>query len=196
MANQLQLQQEQQGQKSQEKEMMTFDALSYIDKDYDDPRVKEVVHTLIEEEMAAFEPPDYLADKPMPKMRFQSPLLKAEWTRVRSGRTMEPMDASRYDLQPPRGTAVEDEGSWKCALDNARAQTEHQHNRYGVNSRVLNNLELFKLLMVECSDGCPYCRSYTLLLWHLGQILVTFVSKGHKRFYKCKYPASVVLKLE
>lgn len=105
------------------------DALSYIDKDYDDPRMKQVVHSLIEEEMAAFEPPDYLEDKPAPKTRFQSPLLKAEWARVRAGKAMDTMDTSRYELQPPQGAAAEDETAWKRALNNARAQTEHQHNR-------------------------------------------------------------------
>jgi len=109
----------------------TADALSYIDKDYDDPRMKEIVHSLIEEEMAAFDPPDYLADKPSPAIRFQSPLLKAEWARVRAEKPMEPMDTSRYELQPPSGKAAEDEAEWKRALDNARAQTEHQHNRFG-----------------------------------------------------------------
>lgn len=106
------------------------DALSYIDKDYDDPRMKQVVHSLIEEEMAAFEPPDYLEDKPAPKMRFPSPLLKAEWARVRAGKAMDTMDTSRYELQPPQGAAAEDETAWRRALNNARAQTEHQHNRY------------------------------------------------------------------
>lgn len=105
------------------------DALSYIDKDYDDPRIKQVVHSLIEEEMAAFEPPDYLASKPVPRTRFTSPLLKTEWARVRAGKAMDTMDTSRYDLQPPKGKAAEDEVAWKRALDNARAQTEHQHNR-------------------------------------------------------------------
>lgn len=104
-------------------------ALSYIDKDYDDPRMKQIVHSLIEEEMAAFEPRDYLADKPAPRTRFQSPLLKSEWARVRAEKAMEPMDTSRYDLQPPQGAAAENETAWKRSLDNARAQTEHQHNR-------------------------------------------------------------------
>lgn len=109
----------------------TADALSYIDKDYDDPQMKQVVHSLIEEEMAAFEPPDYLADKPTPTTKFRSPLLEAEWARVQADEVMEPMDTSRYDLQPPQGAAAEDEGAWKRAVDNVRAQTEHQHNRCG-----------------------------------------------------------------
>lgn len=131
---QLQQQQQQQEEKEQQEKLQRLaatDALSYIDKDYDDPRMKQVVHSLIEEEMAAFEPPDYLADKPAPKTRFQSPLLKAEWTRVRADRPMDAMDTSRYDLQPPQGAAAEDEAAWRRALDNARAQTEHQHNRCG-----------------------------------------------------------------
>lgn len=111
-------------------EQQHLSALSYIDKDYDDPRMKQIVHSLIEEEMAAFEPPDYLADKPAPRTRFQSPLLKSEWARVRAEKAMEPMDTSRYDLQPPQGAAAENETAWKRSLDNARAQTEHQHNRW------------------------------------------------------------------
>ncbi|CAN0471468.1 unnamed protein product [Ascophyllum nodosum] len=50
---------------------------------------------------------------------------------------MDPIDTSRYDLQPPQGAAAEDEGAWKRALNNIRAQTEHQHNR-------LLNLELLQ----------------------------------------------------
>lgn len=107
----------------------TADALSYIDKDYDDPQMKQVVHSLIEEEMAAFDPPDYLADKPAPATRFTSPLLESEWARVQAEKAMEPMDTSRYDLQPPQGKEAEDEGAWKRAVDNVRAQAEHQHNR-------------------------------------------------------------------
>lgn len=105
-------------------------ALSYIDKGYDDPQMKQIVHSLIQDEMAAFEPLDYLADKPAPRTRFKSPLLKSEWARVRAEKAMEPMDTSRYDLQPPQGAAAENEVAWKRSLDNARAQTEHQHNRY------------------------------------------------------------------
>lgn len=130
-------------QKEQDRQLAAKDALSYIDKDYDDPRMKQTVHSLIEEEMAAFDPPDYLADKPPPKMRFQSPLLKAEWARVRAGIQMDPIDTSRYDLQPPQGAAAEDEMAWKRALGNVRAQTEHQHNRCA-NSAVGNAISLIR----------------------------------------------------
>lgn len=124
-------QQHQEKQEEQEEQQPSLiDALSYIDRDYDDPSMKEVVHSLIEEEMASFEPPDYLAQKPAPKLQFNSPILKAEWTRVRLGRAMELMDTSRYELQPPRNAAAEDDTAWKRAIDNARAQVEHQHNRY------------------------------------------------------------------
>lgn len=125
------------------------DALSYIDKDYDDPRMKQMVHSLIEEEMAAFEPPDYLADKPAPSTRFASPLLKSEWARVRAGKPMDPMDTSRYDLQPPQGAAAEDEAAWKRALDNARAQTEHQHNRF-----VRQFVVLLRVCLFVCVNVC------------------------------------------
>ncbi|CAN0374949.1 unnamed protein product [Discosporangium mesarthrocarpum] len=113
------------------------DALSYIDKEYEDPQIQQIVHSLIEEEMAAFDPPDYLAGRPAPKLRFGSPLLKSEWERMVAGVPMKTMDTSRYDLQPPRGSAAEDEKAWREAVNNARAQTEHQLNR-------LLNLELLQ----------------------------------------------------
>ncbi|CAM9518026.1 unnamed protein product [Ectocarpus sp. 12 AP-2014] len=130
---------EEEQQQQQQQPASTADALSYIDKDYDDPRMKEIVHSLIEEEMAAFEPPDYLADKPLPATRFKSPLLKSEWARVRAEKPLDVMDTSRYDLQPPQGAAAEDEAAWKRALDNARAQTEHQHNSRLLNLELLQN---------------------------------------------------------
>ncbi|CAM9168000.1 unnamed protein product, partial [Hapterophycus canaliculatus] len=101
--------------------------------------MQQMVHSLIEEEMAAFDPPDYLADKPAPSTRFTSPLLKSEWARVRAGKPMDPMDTSRYDLQPPQGAAAEEETAWKRALDNVRAQTEHQHNSRLLNLELLQN---------------------------------------------------------
>ena len=146
----------------------TADALSYIDKDYDDPQMKQVVHSLIEEEMAAFDPPDYLADKPAPTTRFQSPLLKSEWARVQAEKPMEPMDTSRYDLQPPQGAAAEDEGAWKRAVDNVRAQTEHQHNRC---VRVVAWWEdagqcLFKRLTLEVKCLLPWCAGTVCFTEH------------------------------
>lgn len=137
----------------QQQPSSALDALSYIDKDYDDPRMQQMVHSLIEEEMAAFDPPDYLADKPAPSTRFTSPLLKSEWARVRAGKPMDPMDTSRYDLQPPQGAAAEDEAAWKRALDNVRAQTEHQHNRCVGRRLCVNENLRTRLPLDRCVSG-------------------------------------------
>ncbi|CAM9431980.1 unnamed protein product, partial [Choristocarpus tenellus] len=99
--------------------------------------IKQIVHSLIEEEMAAFDPPDYLVGKPAPRLRFASKLLKEEWDRVSAGIPMKVIDTSRYELQQPQGPMAEDEEAWKGAVDNARAQIEHQQNR-------LLNLELLQ----------------------------------------------------
>ena len=55
-----------------------FDALPYIDKDYEDPHIRAAVQSIIVAEMRKFTPRDYLANYPLPQLRFESPLLKVE----------------------------------------------------------------------------------------------------------------------
>ena len=43
-----------------------LDALPYIDREYEDPAVQAMVRSMIEAEMAAMEPRDYLAHLPPP----------------------------------------------------------------------------------------------------------------------------------
>ena len=51
-----------------------FDALPYIDKEYDNPLVQDAVHQLISNEMRAFVPRNYISHLPYPKVRVvQSP---------------------------------------------------------------------------------------------------------------------------
>merc|ERR1719379_1733102 len=79
------------------------DALPYIDTQLGQTEVAAQVKALIEEEMANFEPRDYLASLPPPELRLlESPLLKQEMERVESGRPLIGIDTSRYSLQEPQ----------------------------------------------------------------------------------------------
>ena len=82
-------------------------------------------------------PADYLASlpPPPPSSLADRPLAAAELARVASGQPLPPLDASRFRLDPPPASRRSDPGAWRAALDNARAQLEHQHTR-------LLNLEL------------------------------------------------------
>lgn len=82
-------------------------------------------------------PADYLASlpPPPPSSLADRPLAAAELARVASGQPLPPLDASRFRLDPPPASRWSDPGAWRAALDNARAQLEHQHTR-------LLNLEL------------------------------------------------------
>jgi pre-mRNA-splicing factor SPF27 len=55
--------------------------------------------------------------------------------RCAAGEPLPPPDASRYRLEPPAGAAAGDAAAWAAAVDNAKAQLEHQALR-------VQNLEL------------------------------------------------------
>ncbi|KAG0229689.1 hypothetical protein BGW42_001396 [Actinomortierella wolfii] len=99
-------------------------------------------------------------------------LILQELERVRKGKPMDPLDLTRYQLQPPSSTAPSDttasssipdaisgvseelpEGreTWKAAVANANAQLEHQQQRlvnlellqkYGANAWNIHNYQL------------------------------------------------------
>ena len=54
-------------------------------------------------------------------------MLQAELERVSSHRLLPPLDTTRYQLPAP--TKPESEEEWAAALQNARAQLEHQRLR-------------------------------------------------------------------
>jgi pre-mRNA-splicing factor SPF27 len=58
-----------------------------------------------------------------------------DYARHTSGAPLPPPDTSRYRLDPPTESAAEDPAAWQAALDNAKAQLEHQALR-------IQNLEL------------------------------------------------------
>ncbi|KAG5177711.1 Pre-mRNA-splicing factor SPF27 [Tribonema minus] len=117
------------------------DALPYIDKEYDDPRTQEVVHGLIEEEMARFRPKEYLRDRAIGHYNLafkKGSILAAELARVSKGVPMAALDQTRYEVRAPDGAKAEDLGAWRDAVRNAKAQLGHQYNRQ-LNLELLGN---------------------------------------------------------
>ena len=117
-----------------------FDALPYLDSEYDHPAVQEQVHALIAAEMRTFTPrSDYLSHLPYPKSKLssRSPILQNEMERMSKQLPLEQLDMSRYDAEKPQGQMEKDVQSWRKAVANAKVQYEHQSNR-------LINMELLE----------------------------------------------------
>ncbi|KAF9073852.1 Pre-mRNA-splicing factor SPF27 [Rhodocollybia butyracea] len=124
-----------------------FDSLPYYDDDLlKFPFLKEKV----DEELARQpKPPSTLHPRvPPPYQLFsKNPLLLAELERIESHKPFPSLDELRYQLPAPTSVPATEE-DWKAALDNARAQLEHQRLRqtnvtllqtYGANSWRVHN---------------------------------------------------------
>ncbi|KAF8641046.1 hypothetical protein AX17_000690 [Amanita inopinata Kibby_2008] len=130
--------------------MEIFDSLPYYDDDLQKfPILKEKVERELEKEG---KPPSTLHPRvPPPVERFtKNPLLKAELERIEAHQPTPQLDAIRYQLPGPTSVPASDE-EWRAALDNARAQLEHQKIRqsnltllqtYGANAWKLHNYQL------------------------------------------------------
>ncbi|OMP07234.1 Pre-mRNA-splicing factor SPF27 [Corchorus olitorius] len=117
-----------------------LDALPYIDDDYGNPKVKEEVDRLVEEEMrrSTKKPADFLKDlPPLPTFNFENhPMIAKEYERVRAGRPPVTLDfSSRYQVDIPPMNKRNDENAWKQAVQKAQGSLQHQVFR-------LENLEL------------------------------------------------------
>lgn len=118
-----------------------FDALPYLDREYDHPEVQAMVHAMIAAEMRTFTPrPDYLNHLPLPHSLTQSrtPIIEHEMSRMEKKIPMEQLDFSRYNADRPNGQMATDVQSWRKAVSNAKIQYENQCNR-------LMNLELLDM---------------------------------------------------
>ncbi|KAH9853141.1 breast carcinoma amplified sequence 2 [Lenzites betulinus] len=104
-----------------------FDSLPYYDNELEQyPFLKEKVERELGREG---KPPQTLHPRvpPAPTLFANHPLLQAELERVSNHQPMPQLDTSRYQLPGP--TTPENEEQWLEALQNARAQLEHQKLR-------------------------------------------------------------------
>lgn len=128
---------------AQIEDRMQLDALPYIDTEIDEPGMRDRVSALVQAEMdtmhAEKDSRDYLSHlSPVPSLNFDGTVfLKREMERVRKRVPMKPLEKERYQLNPPLASRVGDVDAWVSALNNARAQLEHQQGR-------ILNLELMQ----------------------------------------------------
>ncbi|KAJ7597635.1 Pre-mRNA-splicing factor SPF27 [Mycena floridula] len=105
-----------------------FDSLPYYDNDID---ISPLLKQKVEQELGRqLKPPAGLHPNIPPPFELftKNPLLKAELERVESHQPLAVLDATRFQLPGPSSTPGTDE-EWKAALQNARAQLEHQRIR-------------------------------------------------------------------
>jgi len=114
------------------------DALPYIDTQLGSMEVAQQVKTLIDEEMALFEPRDYLAELPPPEMKLlDSEAIQKELARVEAGQPLEAVSIERYKVEQPQGAVANDSLAWRKAADAAQMQLEYNRLR-------LTNLEMLE----------------------------------------------------
>ncbi|KAG8908546.1 hypothetical protein FRB99_005906 [Tulasnella sp. 403] len=109
-----------------------IDSLPYFDNDLEThPGLQAKVDAELAKELTSLPPPDPTTDPrllPERPLFKNNPLLAAEFERVKAKLPLAALDTSRYKLPaPPPDSATE--ADWKAAIDNAKAQLEHQRTR-------------------------------------------------------------------
>ncbi|CAG7837640.1 unnamed protein product [Allacma fusca] len=132
---------------------VVVDALPYIDQEYDEPGMKEMVQAMIEEEKKRYRPTkNYLEHLPMLELhKFETDVMRKEYERLSQRLPMETLSMKRYELPPPPTGKLTDLSAWNECVENSYAQLEHQNTR-------ISNLEL----MQEYS--CESWKSYLRLI--------------------------------
>ncbi|KAG8930192.1 hypothetical protein FRC01_003161 [Tulasnella sp. 417] len=109
-----------------------IDSLPYYDDDLaQHPNLQALVDAEIARELKAKPPPNHATDPRLPPERplfKDNPLLADELKRVAAKQPLGALDTTRYKLPPPPSDPAS-EADWQKAVDNARAQLEHQKTR-------------------------------------------------------------------
>merc|ERR1719453_1472689 len=106
------------------------DALPYIDTQLGSTEVAQQVKALIDEEMAHFEPRDYLSSLPAPELPFlDSATMSQEFSRIEAGQPFEGIDTGRYKVDTPDGADAQDNELWKKQAESLQMQLEYNRLR-------------------------------------------------------------------
>lgn len=107
------------------------DALPYIDTQLGQTEVAQQVKAIIDEEMAHFEPRDYLSSLPAPELPFlSSETMNKEFARIEAGQPIQGVDVARYKVEAPDGTDAQDHEVWKKQADSVHMQLEYNRLRF------------------------------------------------------------------
>ncbi|OXA56640.1 pre-mRNA-splicing factor SPF27 [Folsomia candida] len=138
-----------------------IDALPYIDTQFEEPGMKEMVTHLIEEEKRRFRPTkNYLEHLPKLEVkRFETPLLTSTYASLAARNPPEVLSMKRYELPPPPAGKLTDLAAWSECVDNSSAQLFHQQVR-------LWNLEL--MLDYSCEGWKNYLEILTRMVGVAG----------------------------
>ncbi|KAJ3410609.1 hypothetical protein HDV05_003559 [Chytridiales sp. JEL 0842] len=131
-------------------------SLPYIDKEYDDPALRAYVDQLIEQEKVQTPKPSTLLGDSFDRIFEDNDILKEELLKASQGQKTSAIDTARFRLEPPKPTSSSSSPNdqiqpWKAAVDNSKAQLEHQQNRllnmelinqFGSNAWRLHNFQL------------------------------------------------------
>ncbi|KAJ3092092.1 hypothetical protein HK102_010811 [Quaeritorhiza haematococci] len=125
---------------------VVLDSLPYIDTEYNNEALRAEVERLVQEELAVLDK-SQATKSSLPEtveLFANNELLRKDLERVERGEPLQAIDTVRFRLEAPPAPTSDDESSseaflqsWMQALDNARCQLEHQHNRL-INLELLN----------------------------------------------------------